>query len=340
MSFSFGQEKTVSGNVTDQDGLPLPGVSVTVVGTSNGTQTDFDGNYSITANTGQVLRFSYIGQKTTERTIGASSTMNVRLEADTQALEEVVVTGYTSQRRSDITGSVVKVNAEKLEEIIAPSIDQALQGNVSGLTVSATSGTPGSTSNIRIRGISSITAGNEPLYVIDGVPVSNGNVGTSGAYSSLSALAGLDQNNIESLTVLKDASATAQYGARGSNGVILITTKNGKAGKTVFSINSSYGFQNDAITGPVPLSAANRLELASEAYFNDGFYASKDEARADLVAGPFAEWDANGRPEARWENAVANKDAIIQQHSFSASGGGGKDILSLLHLDTWNKKLL
>ncbi|MEC7770070.1 MAG: TonB-dependent receptor [Bacteroidota bacterium] len=321
MSFSFGQEKTVSGNVTDQNGLPLPGVSVMVVGTSNGTQTDFDGNYSISASNGQVLRFSYIGQKTVERTIGASNTINVQMEEDAQALEEVVVTGYTSQRRSDITGSVVKVDSEKLGEIIAPSVDQALQGNVSGLTVSATSGTPGSTANIRIRGISSITAGNEPLYVIDGVPVSNTNVGTSGAYSSLSALAGLDQNNIESITVLKDASATAQYGARGSNGVILITTKDGKAGKTVFSINSTYGFQNDAITGPVPLSAANRLELTAEAYFNDGIFPSKAEAQDYLLGASFADWDANGRPEARWDQVVRNKDAVIQQHSFSASGG-------------------
>ncbi|WP_375325511.1 SusC/RagA family TonB-linked outer membrane protein [Flagellimonas sp. GZD32] len=319
---ALAQEKNVTGTVTDQDGLPLPGVSILVVGTNNGAQSDFDGNYNITASVGQVLRFSYIGQKTVERTIGNSTTLNIQMEADTQTLEEVVVTGYTSQRRSDITGSVVKVDAEKLGEIIAPSVDQALQGNVSGLTVSATSGTPGSTANIRIRGISSITAGNEPLYVIDGVPVSNGNVGTSGAYSSLSALAGLDQNNIESITVLKDASATAQYGARGSNGVILITTKSGKSGKTTFSINSSYGFQNDAITGPVPLTAANRLELAAEAFYNDGFYASKDDAIEDLLASDFAEWDANGRPEARWDQAVANKDAIIQQHSFSASGGG------------------
>lgn len=322
MSFSFGQEKTVSGNVTDQNGLPLPGVSIMVVGTSNGTQTDFDGNYTISASQGQMLRFSYIGQKTVERTIGSSSTINVQMEDDAQALEEVVVTGYTSQRRSDITGSVVKVDSEKLSEVITPSVDQALQGNVSGLTVSATSGTPGSTANIRIRGVSSVTAGNEPLYVIDGVPVNSGSVGTDGAYSSLSALAGIDQTNIESITVLKDASATAQYGARGSNGVILITTKSGRAGKTMFSINSSYGFQNDAITGPVPLTAAQRLELASEAYFNDGIFGSKQEARDALLAGPYAEWDANGRPEARWDQAVANRDAIIQQHSFSASGGG------------------
>ncbi len=322
ISFSYGQEKKVSGTVTDQSNLPLPGVSVIVVGTTNGTQTDFDGNYSITVEQGGELRFSYIGQKTVIRSVGAGSVVNVQMEEDAQALEEVVVTGYTSQRRSDITGSIVEVDSDKLSQIIAPSVDQALQGNVSGLTVSATSGTPGSTANIRIRGISSITAGNEPLYVIDGVPVSNGNVGASGAYSSLSSLAGLDNNNIKSITVLKDASATAQYGARGSNGVILITTKRGREGNTVFEVNSSYGFQRDAITGPVPLTAANRLELAAEAYFNDGITATKQEAIDALLAGSFADWDAAGRPEAHWDRAVRNDAASVQQHSISASGGG------------------
>ncbi|GGD73180.1 SusC/RagA family TonB-linked outer membrane protein [Maribacter cobaltidurans] len=322
ISFSYAQEKTVSGTVTDQSNLPLPGVSVVEVGTTNGTQTDFDGNYSISVEQGGQLRFSYIGQKTVTRSVGAGSVINVEMEEDAQALEEVVVTGYTSQRRSDITGSIVEVDSDKLSQIIAPSVDQALQGNVSGLTVSATSGTPGSTANIRIRGISSITAGNEPLYVIDGVPVSNGNVGASGAYSSLSSLAGLDNNNIKSITVLKDASATAQYGARGSNGVILITTKRGRVGETVFEVNSSYGFQRDAITGPVPLTAANRLELTAEAYFNDGLAATKQEAINDLLASDFADWDAAGRPEARWDEAVRNDAASVQQHSISASGGG------------------
>src|SRR5690606_17146372 len=146
----------------------------------------------------------------------------------------------------------------------------------------------------------------------------NGIVATSRPNCHLSGLAGLDQANIESITVLKDASATAQYGARGSNGVILITTKSGRAGKTVFSINSTYGFQNDAITGPVPLTAAERMELLSEAYYNDGFFGSKQDAEAFLLGGSHAEWDANGRPEARWDLAVANRDAIIQQHNFSA----------------------
>lgn len=322
ITFSYAQEKNVTGTVTDQSNLPLPGVSVIVVGTTNGTQTDFDGNYAITVPQGGELRFSYIGQKSVTRAVGAGSVINVQMEDDAQALEEVVVTGYTSQRRSDITGSIVEVGSEQLSQVITPSVDQALQGNVSGLTVSATSGTPGSTANIRIRGISSITAGNEPLYVIDGVPISTSNVGASGAYSSLSSLAGLDNNNIKSITVLKDASATAQYGARGSNGVILITTKRGREGNTVFEVNSSYGFQRDAITGPVPLTAANRLELAAEAYFNDGITATKQEAIDALLASSFADWDAAGRPEAYWDRAVRNDAASVQQHSISASGGG------------------
>jgi TonB-linked SusC/RagA family outer membrane protein len=322
VQLGFAQTKTVTGTVTDPDGLPLPGVNVIIEGQTYGTQTDFDGEYSIDANNSDKLRFSYVGFQTQIISVNQKTEINVALEIG-EALDEVVITGYSSQKKSDITGSVVKVESETLENIVTPTVDQALQGNVSGLTVSAGSGTPGSTSNIRIRGISSITAGNEPLYVIDGVPVNNGNVNSSGATSTFSTLSAFDSNNIESITVLKDASATAQYGARGSNGVILINTKDGKAGKTSFTVSSTYGFQNDAIDGPTPLTAANRLELASEAYFNDGIFSTKEEAETALLASePFASWDASGRPEGNWKDAVTNKDAVIQQHNFSANGGG------------------
>ncbi len=322
-SFSLAQEKTITGNVVDQSGLPLPGVSVLVVGTTIGTQTDFDGNYTINVNTGDVLRYSYVGQKTTELTVGGSSVIDVVLEEDAQSLEEVIVTGYTSQKKSEITGSVVKVDSKKLSQITSASVDQALQGNVSGLAISTTSGTPGSISDIRIRGISSITAGSSPLYVIDGVPVNSGSVTSDDAYGSMSALSGLDNNNIESITVLKDAASTAQYGARGSNGVILITTKSGKAGETKFQISSVYGFQNDAIKDVEMLTAANRFELQAEAYYNDGYFSTEQEAQDYLLTtDSWAEWDANGRPEGNWGDVVYNKDAPIQQHSISASGGG------------------
>ncbi len=323
VQLTFAQSKTVSGTVSDQSGMPLPGVNILVKNTSNGTQTDFDGKYSITANAGDVLVFTYVGLKTVEQTIGSSNTINVSMEEDASVLEEVVVVGYSSFKKSELTGSTVKLGNEKLTDVtVAPSVDQALQGKVAGLTVSSNSGTPGSTSQIRIRGISSITAGNEPLYVIDGVPMSNGNINTSGATSFFSNLAAFDSNNVESITVLKDASATAQYGARGSNGVILITTKSGKAGKTTFSFSSNYGFQNDAVDGPEPLTAAHRLELASEAYFNDGFFASKADAETFLLGGgAFAAWDAAGRPEGNWKEVIKNKDAIVENYSLSATGG-------------------
>ncbi|MCM8571001.1 TonB-dependent receptor [Gramella jeungdoensis] len=323
VQIGFAQEKTVSGTVLDEDGLPLPGVNVIVKGTSNGAQTDFDGNYDIDVEVGNVMVFSYVGFASQEITVGSSDVYNVTMAVDAGALEEVVVTGYVTQKKSDVTGSLVEVSEEKLSEYAAASVDQALQGNVAGLTVSNSSGTPGSVANIRIRGISSITAGNEPLYVIDGVPVNNGNVSASTATSTISALAAIDQSTIESITVLKDASATAQYGARGANGVILITTKGGKYGTTKFNFTSQVGFQNDAIDQPTPLTNAQRLELAAEAYVNDGLAATEAEAE-DLItsSGLFAQWDEAGRPESNWQQVLSNDDALYQQYSLSASGGG------------------
>ena len=203
VQFTFAQEKTISGMVSDETG-PLPGVSVLIKGTSNGTETDFDGKYSIMANAGDVLVFSFVGMTSQQKTVGADNTINVVLATD-NILDEVIVTGYTSHRRAEVTGAAVKVDSEVLNQIISPSVDQALQGKVSGVTITANSGTPGSTSSIRIRGISSITAGNDPLYVIDGVPVNNDNISSSGATSMFSSLTGFDSNNIESITVLKDA---------------------------------------------------------------------------------------------------------------------------------------
>ena len=203
VQFSFAQEKTITGTVVDEDGLPLPGVNVIEKGTRNGVQTNFDGKYSIKVDEGKVLVFSYVGFTSKEQMVGTSNILNVTLVVDAAALDEVVVTGYSTQKKSDITGSVVKVDDEVLKSFASPTVDQALQGNVAGLTVSSSSGTPGSVANIRIRGISSITAGNEPLYVIDGVPINNGNVSASGATSSISALAAIDNNNIASITVFQ-----------------------------------------------------------------------------------------------------------------------------------------
>ena len=317
----FAQQKTVSGTVSDKNGLPLPGATVIRAGTSSGTTTDFDGKYQLSANVGDVLEISYVGYATQSVTVGASSTYDVQMQTD-NTLDEVVVTGYTSQKKSDVTGSIVSVGEEEIQSLVTATVDQALQGKVSGLAITSNSGTPGSTSQIRIRGISSITAGNEPLYVIDGVPVNNDNVSNSSATSFLSSVAGLDSNNIKSVTVLKDASSTSQYGARGANGVILITTKDGQQGKTRFSFTSSYGLQNDAVEGPVPLTAAQRLELHAEAYFNDGYYPTTEDATAYLLnTSTYKSWDEDGRPEANWKEIIRNPDAPIYQANFSASGG-------------------
>ncbi|MGV8945800.1 MAG: SusC/RagA family TonB-linked outer membrane protein [Lutibacter sp.] len=326
VQITFAQEKTVTGKVSDASG-PLPGVTVLIKGTKTGTQTDFDGNFSIKATTGAVLQFSFIGYSTTEQTVGASNVLNVSMKESAEALEEVIVMGYGTQRKTEITGSTVQVNADAIEQVPVASVDQVLQGKVAGLVFSGSSGTPGSASNIRIRGVSSITAGNEPLYVIDGVPMSNPNVSATSAGSSLSALSSLNSANIESITVLKDASATAAYGARGANGVIVITTKAGKSGKTTFNFSSSYGVSNDATDGPTVLTGAQRMELAYEAAFNTygvGYNFTKDQAGNfydQNLGSEFADWRSAGSKEGNWAKVITNKDAPIQEYNLSASGG-------------------
>ena len=324
--WTFSQS-TISGVVTDNEGMPLPGATVLEVGTNNGVTTDFDGNYSINIGDNSSISASFVGYQTLTLAVNGQDTVNFQLNPDNE-LDEVVLTGYGASRRSEVTGAITQISSEQLNELTVPTVDQALQGRVAGLTITTNSGTPGSTSQIRIRGISSITAGNEPLYVIDGVPVNNGNVSNSGASSFFSSLAAIDSNNIESLTVLKDASATAQYGARGANGVILITTKKGRSGDAQFSIDSYYGFQNDATEGPVMLTAAQRLQLFAEGYANDypNDFPTVAAAESYILnnVGAYKSWDAAGRPEANWAEVITNKDAPIQQHNFSARGGTEK----------------
>jgi TonB-linked SusC/RagA family outer membrane protein len=314
------QEITVSGTVTSsEDGLSMPGVSIVVEGTTNGTSTDFDGNYSITANVGDQLTFSFIGYAPKTVSVTGAS-LNVTLETDAAQLDEVVVMGFSSRKKSELTGSAVQVNSDQLELVPVTSVDQALQGRVAGVAINTTSGTPGSAQQIRIRGISSITAGNEPLYVIDGVPVTN-NVVDDGATSTLTALSSLNAANIESITVLKDATSTAPYGARGANGVIVITTKKGRAGKTQFNFSSSYGISNDAVAGPTMLTAAQQEELWYDAMRNSyGVDYDKDSGYGTGFAFN-DDWVDAGRPEADWGAAIINKDAPTYDMNFSARGG-------------------
>lgn len=240
------QDVNVTGTVTDSSGTPLPGASVVEKGTSNGVQTDFDGKFSIVVPDGAELRISYLGYVDQEITIDGQSNLNISLVEDVASLDEVVIIGYGSQKKSDLTGSVATVDAERIQERISLNPLDNLQGKVAGLNVFNSSGRPGGGFRVTIRGKGSLNADNEPLYVVDGV------IGVD--------IELINTNDIESITVLKDASATAIYGARGANGVILVTTKRGKSGK--FSVDILSNLQIGRPT--------NKPEvLNSNEYWND-----------------------------------------------------------------------
>ena len=335
VAFQAAAQMQITGTVTGaEDGLPIPGVSVVVLdNTTIGTTTDFDGNYSLTVpSSAETLVFSFVGMKTQEVLIAGQSVINVTLETETLGLDEVIVTGYSSIRKSEVTGSSVQVGGEELANMPVVSVDQALQGKVAGVNISSSSGTPGSVQDIRIRGVSSITAGNDPLYVIDGVPMVSGNTSATTSGSSLSILSSLNSNNIENITILKDASATAQYGARGANGVIVITTKSGKSGDMKINFNATYGVSNDAIEGPDVLTGAEREMLFYESLINTygEAYGYSDQAGAQAFyetyptsfGTDYTDWNAAGRPETDWADIITNDNAPMSEYNLSASGGG------------------
>ncbi len=216
VQISFAQEKTISGSVTDDKGLPLPGVNIVVKNTTNGTQTDFDGNYSIKTNKGAVLTFTYVGFKKEEIAVGDNSTINVQLSAAASELDEVVIEAFRTTAKSRSSVSSVTISAQTIEGRPNPSIAQSLQGQVAGLNITTNSGQPGSNSLINLRGVGSLNGNTEPLFILDGTPIDEDNFRS------------INQNEIESISVLKDAAGTAIYGNRGANGVIIIKTKEGK----------------------------------------------------------------------------------------------------------------
>lgn len=235
----------VTGVVVDEKGNPIPGVNVFVKGTSIGTTTNIDGKYTIDIPNNEVtLIFSFVGMTTSEVLVGDQTVINVTLFEETTKLDEIVVIGYGATSKKLLTSSIASVNTEQIENTISSGIESALQGRTSGVNINQNSGTPGAAVSVSIRGLSSISAGNQPLYVIDGIPI------TSGSYSQMSmegqdinAIADINPNNIKSISVLKDASAAAIYGARAGNGVVLIETKSGATGETKFDFQAYYGIQ-------------------------------------------------------------------------------------------------
>ncbi|EID76018.1 SusC/RagA family TonB-linked outer membrane protein [Imtechella halotolerans] len=304
IQLGYSQEKRVSGAVTDQGGVPLPGVNVSVKGTSNGTQTDFDGKYSITVSQGQILVFSYIGMKTIERTVGAANVLNVALAEDTQALEEVVVVGYGVQRKRDVTGAITQVGGAEIASLASPSFESQLAGRAAGVQITTGNGVIGEAPRIRIRGIGSISSGTYPLIVVDGMPITTGDVG---GYASTNALGDINPADIESMEILKDGSATAIYGSRAANGVILITTKKGKEGRMAVNYSNYLGVAK-------PVKAFDLLRT-------EDFITISNEKRSNRGQSP---WASGNDFDTDWQDAVLVNNAFQQDHILSLNGGTEK----------------
>jgi TonB-linked SusC/RagA family outer membrane protein len=271
---SFAQQKTITGKVVDPDGLPIPGVSIQIKGTQQGTQTDFDGNYSIEASSDQTLVFTYLGYEKQEVPVGGQSTINATLQQGAEALDEVVVTGYNGiLKDSDVVSSVSTVNSESIEQVPIASADQLLQGTAAGTNVRQASGQPGAAATVIIRGRSSLTGDNDPLYVIDGVPVDQDN------FRSLNA------NDIESMSVLKDASATAIYGNRASAGVVVITTKQADKNQDVqIKYSSLFGISDSPDTNINVMNANQYLNFQRDLLPGTQFADGLNDAEISAIA--------------------------------------------------------
>lgn len=317
---AFGQTKTVTGTVTDGSSSPLPGVAVVVEGTAIGVVTDIDGNYNISIpQDAETLVFSFIGFENQIIEVGGRSVINVMMQTSDLRLDEVVVVGYGTMKRSDLSGASISVGEDKIKGSVITNIDQALQGRAAGVTSMATSGAPGGSVSIRVRGQSTINANAEPLYVVDGVilqgsSASGASLGLgdrlgNGSVSSVSPISSLNPADIESMEILKDASATAIYGAQGANGVVLITTKKGRSGEAKFSYDGMYGMQRQATR----LEMMNLREFAEYSNTVAMDFSTRDE-RAEFQDPSLLGVGTN------WQDAIF-QFAPMQQHQVSARGG-------------------
>jgi TonB-linked SusC/RagA family outer membrane protein len=331
----YGQTGIVSGRVTDINGEGLYGTNVVIKGTSIGVITDFDGNFTIqNAPVGkQNVEFSFIGMTTQEKLItvesGKTVVVDVVLQEDAVVLEDVVVIGYGRRQKRDVTGAITSISSDDLGDAVLPSLESSMQGRAAGVQVTTSNGMAGSSINVKVRGTNSISAGSQPLYVIDGIPVTNGDFSANNTGSGFNALSDLNPNDIESIQILKDAAAASIYGSRGANGVVLITTKKGNAGKTKFNVNYYAGF----------VEAANRIELISA----EEHLSLRDSARVRRGLDPESKETviynpATGIPITRgmadsiaalggtdWIDLVL-RQGFVQEVSVSAQGGNDKTI--------------
>uniref|UniRef100_UPI0032176BD1 TonB-dependent receptor n=1 Tax=uncultured Draconibacterium sp. TaxID=1573823 RepID=UPI0032176BD1 len=296
----IGEQRTITGKVTDSNGESLPGVTVLFKGTTNGTVTDIDGNYSIpTVAEGTILVYSFVGMKTQEIEVGNQTVINVTLAVDAIGIEEVVAIGYGYQKKSDLTGAVVSVSSDDMNMGgTVSNAAQALQGRTAGVLVTQNSKAPGGSISIRIRGSNSISSNNEPLYVVDGFPTSNG--------------ADINPNDIESMQILKDASATAIYGARGANGVILITTKRGKKGESQITYNGYTGMQK--IVNPFDMiNGKEYMELSNALY-------QEIEGQENQEYAVYTQSQLQSNVNTNWIEETT-RTGIVQDHNLQFKGG-------------------
>lgn len=315
---AFAQQQIVTGKITDAKNQAMPGVNVIKKNTTNGTTTDANGNFSIEVSSQDVLVVSFVGYKPQEIPVGSQTKFSVVLEEDVALLDEIVVVGYGEVRKSDLTGAIASVKGEDLTKTVSAGVDQALIGRVAGVSAVQMSGQPGASVSIRVRGTSSISSGVEPLYVVDGVPISANN-GTvydyglgavgGGGKTTFSPLSTLNPNDIESIEVLKDASATAIYGNRGSNGVVLITTKRGKAGATKITYDGYYGLQK-------VYNYLDMMNLQEYAQFRNDWAA---ETAGAIPQPEFADPSLLGEGT-NWQDEIF-RTAAMQSHQLTFTGG-------------------
>lgn len=323
LPLSAQAQQNISGTVKDAKGEGLPGASVVIKGTTRGTSTDVDGKYQLSATAGEILVATLTGYKPMEVTVGAEATIDFALEEDGM-LDEIIVIGYGQTTKLDNVGAIAQIKGSDIKNVPSPSFDAALQGRAVGVQIVQSSGVPGSAVRMRIRGQASVSGNSEPLYIVDGVPVTTGDFskrdGSANSTNS-NALADLNPNDIESMEVLKDAGAAAIYGSRAANGVVLITTKRGKAGKTAFDVGYYYGINQ--VTRKLPfINATEQLALLDEAYRNangglplpPNFGLQRGLTPASIVA--------NGT-NTNWFDEVL-RQGYVQEANISARGGNEK----------------
>jgi len=313
---TFGQ--SVSGTVSDTSGTPLPGVSIVVSGSNRGTTTDFDGNYSISASQGDLLLFSYLGMKSVERTVGAQTVLNVTMEEDAEQLGEVVVTAFgIAQEKKSLGYAVQSIDAESITQTKQANLVSSLQGQVAGVQITNSGGAPGQSARIIIRGVNSLdpNADNQPLFVVDGVPIDNSTVESPNTPRGLTnRAADINPADVESMSVLKGAAATALYGVRAANGAVIITTKKGRAGMTNISFNTSLGFED---LNHKPVMQKVYGQGFNGEYDGDSFWPSWGAPISEV-----AQIVPGHKYENNWEKAF--QTGVQTDNTVSISGGNEK----------------